>query len=201
MNVGPDQPTDLSAFDPQTNRLVATWADYDAAGNQIEFKYPGVSNCNRRFADYDANNKMWAYSRPVDIGGSQSPNCPDLGNRSAVAVYQYDGQGNRVSKAEGGVTTTYVYDAFGHLAAEYSSQAPSGGGRFFRTTDHLGSTRLVTDEGANVVARRDFFPFGEQIPASSTYGNRNLVTDGQGNTTYNDGSAFSQQFTAKERDD
>jgi RHS repeat-associated protein len=33
--------------------------------------------------------------------------------------------------------------------------------------DHLGSVRLVTDQNANVVARHDYLPFGEEIPANT----------------------------------
>jgi YD repeat-containing protein len=60
-------------------------------------------------------------------------------------AYVYDGQGRRVRRTPTGTgdpVTIYAYDAFGKLAAEYSPTAPSGtGGTFYRTTDHLGSTR------------------------------------------------------------
>ncbi len=48
----------------------------------------------------------------------------------------------------------------------------------------------------NVVSRRDFLPFGEHIPANATFNRDGLSAAG-----YNAGSSFSQQFTAKERDD
>ena len=35
------------------------------------------------------------------------------------------------------------------------------------STDHLGSTRLVTDESASIIARHDYVPFGEEIPANT----------------------------------
>ena len=35
------------------------------------------------------------------------------------------------------------------------------------TTDHLGSTRVVTDENAAVTARHDFLPFGEELTTSN----------------------------------
>lgn len=112
-----------------------------------------------------------------------------------------DGEGRRVRKLTASETITYVYDAFGRLAAEYSSQAPEGAGRrYFRTTDHLGSTRLVTDGSGAVVSRRDYFPFGEEIPANATFNDRHLITDGQAQTTYNRSSGFAQKFTGKERD-
>ena len=95
------------------------------------------------------------------------------------AEYRYDGQGNRVQKIldpfaadpDDTTTITYVYDAFGKLAAEYSSKAPTGaGGRFFRTTDHLGSTRLVTDAQGLCRTWQDFYPFGERILKNASTG-------------------------------
>jgi RHS repeat-associated protein len=56
----------------------------------------------------------------------------------------------------------------------------------------MGSVPLVSE-------RRDFFPFGEYIPADSSHGNRQLVTDG-GQATYNANSGVKQQFTSQERD-
>jgi RHS repeat-associated protein len=62
-------------------------------------------------------------------------------------------------------TTVYAYDAFGQVAAEYTT-APV---KVLCTTcylsyDYLGSVRMVTDSNANVVARHDFAPFGQEIP-------------------------------------
>ena len=100
--------------------------------------------------------------------------------------------GQRVEKITGGVTTNYVYDALGKLTTEYSSQTPTGtGGTFFRTQDHLGSTRMVPKADKSIALCRDFFPFGEQIPASSTYSSRDQAAYYGGS-----GSNFPQQFTA-----
>jgi hypothetical protein len=64
----------------------------------------------------------------------------------------------------GGATTVYVYYALGKLAAEYATapvEAPCT--TCYLVWDQLGSTRLVTDQNANVVARHDYLPFGEEI--------------------------------------
>jgi hypothetical protein len=85
-----------------------------------------------------------------------------------VERYQYDGNGLRVAKVGPNATTVYVYDAQQQLVAEYST-SPATSSSACRTcylsVDHLGSTRLVTDENGNVVARHDFLPFGEEVPA------------------------------------
>ncbi len=193
--VGLGTPSSLAAFNSANNRLLTgSWAEYDASGNQTDFKYPSVGPCNQRFAEYDAENKMKAFGQAVNVNPTGAPDCPDVNNRVAIATYAYDGDGNRVQKVVGGETTTYVYDAFGRLAAEYSTAGPSGtGGIEFRTTDHLGSTRLVTDGAGAAITWRDFFPFGEEIPGSATY---NRV-----GTEYNQTSGFAQQFTGQERDE
>jgi RHS repeat-associated protein len=87
----------------------------------------------------------------------------------------------------------YVYDAFGQLAAEYSSAAKTTNpacGTCYLTTDHLGSTRLITDAEANVIARHDFLPFGEEIPAGTA------GRDGM----FGLNASVNQKFTGKERD-
>ena len=67
-------------------------------------------------------------------------------------------------------------------------------GTFYRTLDHLGSTRLITDQNGVDVSRHNFFPFGGEIPSTSG-GTRNQVP------TYNQPKGISQKFTGKERDD
>jgi len=64
-----------------------------------------------------------------------------------------------------GQTTTYVYDAFGNLAAEYGGQS-TGCGTCYVTTDHLGSTRLLTNSAGMVAGRYDYEPFGVEIGAN-----------------------------------
>ena len=72
------------------------------------------------------------------------------------------------------VLLTYAYDAWGNLAAEYSSgteTSPCGVATCYVTTDHLGSTRLITDGAGSttapsVVARYDYQPFGPEIAAN-----------------------------------
>ena len=103
-------------------------------------------------------------------------------------TYVYDAQGRRVQKTSSSVTTQYVYDyaqvggvlmetqastltnAYVYLnnalLAEYTGG--SSGTTQFIHTDHLGSTRVVTDVSGMVIDAMDFLPFGEQIAGSST---------------------------------
>ena len=178
-------PTAQSQFDAASNRLTKTFDGtallgnaYDAAGNLTNHPWVGAMA-------YDAENHQTSFT-----------------GASGTATYQYDGDGRRVKKLQGSRTTVFVYDAFGNLAAEYDTQpAPNlMAGTYYRTTDHLGSTRLVTDGNGAVVSRRDLFPFGEEIPANATFANCQLVTDGGAATTYNQEFGVYQKFTGKERD-
>ncbi len=174
------------AYTTTSNRLNSTWGDYDLAGNVLAFKDPIGSGTRDWSAAYDAENKQTFFC------GGTTATC-NSGN--ANAQYIYDGEGNRVQKLTAGVTETYVYDAFGRLAAEYTTATPTvDPGSYWRTTDHLGSTRLVTTGVGAVYDRRDLFPFGEQI--ADTYSSRTSA----GN--YNESDPASRHlFTAKERDD
>ncbi|MEO7144550.1 MAG: RHS repeat-associated core domain-containing protein [Bryobacteraceae bacterium] len=90
---------------------------------------------------------------------------------STSISYAYDGTGQLVGKSiHGGSTTLYVHDAFGNLAAEYSSGTPASAPctTCYLIQDHLGSTRMVTDGAGNVVGRHDYLPFGVEIPAGYT---------------------------------
>ena len=109
-----------------------------------------------------------------------------------LGEYFYDGDGKRVKKVvpSTGETTVFIYDASGKLAAEYSTivetQKPKVS---YLTTDHLGSPRIITDENGQVISRRDFQPFGEEITTSQR-------TPGLGYTD----DTVRQKFTSYERD-
>ena len=112
-------------------------ANYDAAGNLTTFASQNLT--------FDAENRLTA-------AGAYS--------------YLYDGDGRRVQKlGSANGPTTYVYDAFGRLSAEYAGSAWTKdyvrmGGQVIATenaattpcktcyfsVDHLGSTRMVTDQ-------------------------------------------------------
>jgi RHS repeat-associated protein len=85
-----------------------------------------------------------------------------------------------------------VYNFGGQLIAEYGGAATNGGTSYL-TTDHLGSTRVVTNSTAGAVARHDYLPFGEEIPAGT--GSNRMA--GLGYVTTDD---TTQRFTSKERD-
>ena len=131
-------------------------ADVIAASNRMaNWGYDSSGNLTGRpdfgAMDYDAENRLKSFA------GSKS------------STFAYDGDGRRVKKG----SVVYIYDAFGQLAQE-TGAVPAGAARQYLSTDHLGSTRLVTDGAKAVVARYDYEPFGGEIPANATTGNRDL---------------------------
>jgi uncharacterized protein RhaS with RHS repeats len=97
-----------------------------------------------------------------------------------VGTYSYDCDGRRVKKIEATAgTTVFVYDVATRLIAEYHSDPvpppAGGGGTSYLTTDHQGSTRVVTDSSGNVKARYDYLPFGEEIPTDKRPVGRNRL--------------------------
>jgi RHS repeat-associated protein len=151
------------------NQVTTGGAQFDAAGNQ--------SVINGDTLTYDAENRqISAYDSVSQVS----------------ETYRYDGAGQRVQKGiSGGASTVYVYDAFGRLAAEYSSGSNSAPcTTCYLTWDQLGSTRLVTDQNANVVSWHDYLPFGEEIQAN---------TVGR-NGTWGSNTDATQKFTGQYRD-
>ena len=134
-----DDPSQVAALFPNNRQTALT---YDAAGNvQI---LPG----NTTFT-YDAEN--WQTS--ATTGG-------------ITTNYVYDADGRRVQKVQGGTATTYYYDGAGQLGAEYATVvAPALCTTCYLTADHLGSTRVMTDQNGTVQALHDYPPFGEELPA------------------------------------
>ena len=164
----PLMPTATTNYSSATNRLTLNGSSYDDAGNLTDTPLGET-------LVYDAENRLTSYTLS-----------------SATTNYKYGPQGRRVRKVTPTVTETYVYDAFGKLAAEYSTNAPTSGGTFYRTSDHLGSTRLVTRQDQSDADCYDYAPFGEEIP--DTLGSRSS------NNCFAASFDGRHRFTGKERD-
>ncbi len=128
------------------NKLVG--ANYDNVGNTI-------SDASNQSYVYDAENKQ------VQVSNSNG----------IVGQYFYDGDGKRIKKIVPSTqeTTIFVYDASGKMVAEYSTVTalqPEAKISYL-TSDRLGSPRITTDRNGQVISRRDFRPFGEEIVRAS----------------------------------
>jgi len=56
---------------------------------------------------------------------------------------------------------------FGNLAAEYNPQNAAPWVTCYLSSDHLGSTRMVTDGSGTLQARHDYLPFGVEMPRTA----------------------------------
>jgi RHS repeat-associated protein len=101
-------------------------------------------------------------------------------NSATLGEYVYDGEGRRIQVTEDNETTTYIYSGLNVLYEETMTgtavyiYGPAGllakktetageSHTFYYHTDHLGSTRLVTDESNTIVTSVTYHPFGEPI--------------------------------------
>lgn len=150
------------SVDPATNKLVGY--QFDNAGNT-------KVDANGQTFIYDSENKQVQVDNASGI----------------VGQYVYNGDGQRIKKVVPGTgeTTIFVYDASNKLVAEYSTIVePSATTKIsYLTNDHLGSPRITTDAVGQVISRRDFRPFGEEI-SRTNYGS----------------DSVRQKFTGYERD-
>ena len=167
-------PTDLSAFNANTNRIALAGFGYDVSGNLTS---DPTTTANAMA--YDSENHLTSYTKS-----------------GVTTRYFYDGDGRRVKKTDGNGTTVFVYNVAGQMIAEYHSDPvptpPGGGGTSYLTTDHLGSTRVVTKADGSVKARYDYLPYGEQI---------GTAISGRGSVRgYNGAGSTRQKFAQKERD-
>ena len=186
-------PQDSTYFDTTTNRL----ARYGARGSSPPYGtvLQSVSNPH----PYDSAGNLTDHPDLGQVVYDGENHVVQVTTGANVAQYAYDGEGRRIGKTASGVTTVYVYDAGGDLAAEYSQGGTPESGRRYLTADHLGSTRLVTNGSGGVRQRIDYFPFGQEIPASEAFGNRDQIT-GYADTVDIPHQSATQEFTGKERD-
>jgi len=170
-----------------TQNWIQNWS-YDRYGNRSAFSQnisgitaaanPTVDVNTNRFNTgqgftYDKNGNIVAGvdavtngSRSFIFNGDNKQTEVKDANSNTIGQYFYDGEGKRVKKfvPTTNETTIFVYSS-GKLVAEYSTTVASveDAKVAYTTTDHLGSPRIITDQNGQVVSRRDFMPFGEEI--------------------------------------
>jgi RHS repeat-associated protein len=139
----------LPQVDVNTNRFQSGQGySYDPAGNLI-------GDPQGREFIFNGDNKQ------VEIRDA---------NGDLIGEYVYDGNGKRVKKVTPAETVIFVYDGLGKLVAEMSTAVPPVQPTVIYTaTDPLGSPRVLTNKQGQVVSRRDFMPFGEELAFDATY--------------------------------
>lgn len=167
------------AIDANTNRFTAGQGyTFDKNGNLVT----DPADSGRSFV-FNGDNKQ------AEVRGSSN---------ELIGEYFYDGEGRRVKKHRyvGGVlteVTVFVYSA-GKLIAEYSTAPPEQNPTTkWTVTDQLGSPRVLVDSLGQVVSRRDFMPFGEEVTPDGTHRTADLK--------YNFGDNIRQKFTGYQKDE
>lgn len=193
-----------------------TWKQtfgYDRYGNRTEFSQvvgqtplalnnvnrPEVNPLTNRFKtgqgyEYDHNGNLIrdAEGRRFGFDGDNRQGVVKDDYNNVVATYSYDGGGKRVKKTvvATGEVTVFVYDAVGKLAAEYSNILLPNHGTRYITADILNTPRMITDGGGEILSRKDYMPFGEELFAGRSSDQK-----------YGQSSGVRQGFTGYEKDE
>jgi RHS repeat-associated protein len=169
--LGEQELVQTPTVDPATNRFTGGQGFvYDFNGNLV------TDNQGRQFT-FNGDNKQVEVKDAAD---------------NVIGLYYYDGKGARIKKISASETTIFVYNAFGKVVAEYSTQTAANPTISYLTNDMLGSPRVITDNGGVVISRRDFMPFGGDLIATQ---NRT-----ESNKYDLSGDAVRKKFTGYEKD-
>ena len=165
------------SYDKVGNRTAKDGVTYTInAVNEVTALSDGTSftydsNGNRTQKTKGSNSQSYTYDYANRLTKVEQNSLP-------LGEYVYDGNGKRIEVTEDSVTTTYIYSGLNVLYEENTTgtatyvYGPTGtlakrttidseSHTFYYHTDHLGSTRLVTDESKTVVADATYEPFGE----------------------------------------
>lgn len=188
--------------DPDPTKNGAIGYVYDPVGNRLQ-RTSTLSVIPPQAFTYDANDRLTTdtYDANGNTTGSDGNTYTyDFENRlltknGAEVVIVYDGDGNRVAKTVGGVTTRYLVDdrnltgyaqvleevVGGTVALVYTygldliSQSQASGTSFYGYDGHR-SVRLMTDATGAVTDRYDYDAFGNIITQIGNTPNVNLYS-------------------------
>jgi RHS repeat-associated protein len=195
--------------------------DYDRFGNRIQFSQQingqslAINNLTLPSIDATKNrfnvNQGYIYDKTGNIVQDIDPNTNQIRkfvfngdnkqvhikktNDDPIGTYYYDGNGKRVKKTTAAEITVFVYYAIGQMVAEYSTQLSATPTTSYLTSDQLGTPRTITDKNGNVISRRDFMPFGEEIGVNTAQ-----TAGRSSNPQYNSSDNVRQKFTGYQKD-
>ncbi len=166
------------SFASQTLPAATTGASsFDDANRQLTH--------NGRTLSYDDNGNLTSDGVRSYVWNVRNQLVEIREGASIVATFGYDPLGRRVVRTEAGITTQYLYDGqnavqetvgstvnpiLTGLGVDQRFARNDAGGRAYYLTDHLGSTRGLTNGAGELLQRYDYTPYG-QLQASA--GNSN----------------------------
>jgi RHS repeat-associated protein len=196
------------ASDPHGVNGTATYS-YDPAGNRLN-RSSSIAPVPSQISTYDPNDRLTSdtYDNNGNTtaanGNSYSYDFENYLTRlnSGSVTYVYDGDGNRVAKTVGGVTTNYLVDTnnptgyaqvvdelqggvvieqftYGHDLISRHCPVTSAYPLSFYGYDGHGSVRLLTNAGGAITDAYDYDAFGNLIYRSGTTPNDYLYSGEQ----------------------
>ena len=141
---------------------------------------------NGQALTYDANGNLTGDGARTYVWNSRDQLVQILQGGNAIASYQYDALGRRITRTESGATTNYLYDGLDAVQeTQGSTRNPiltglgideryarnDKNGRTYLITDHLGSTKALLDANGNVVNRYDYDPYGNVQQTGTGFSN------------------------------
>ncbi len=152
---------------------------YNSALGYYSYAAPGSA---RPHAVLAAGGSSYAYDANGNLvsGGGRTFewNGDNLPTRINDTTFAYDGQGRRVRKTSGGVTTLTIGNDFavsGGIRTKYISLGGRAVAKRMGTTsfwlhgDDKGSIQVITDAAGNEVQRFGYKPYGERLSASTPH--------------------------------
>ncbi len=148
--------------------------------NQRQTKFNGQSLI------YDSNGNLTNDGTRTYVWNARNQMVRIEQGRSVIASFEYDAMGRRTGRVEGSQATGYLYDGLNAvqevnngvvnpilvgLGIDQRYARSENGGRTYFLTDHLGSTRALTDGVGAAVNRYDYDAYGRSAQTSNGFSN------------------------------
>jgi len=180
----------------QTGTYASQWLPEASQGSNMFDDNNRQTRHDGKALSYDANGNLLSDGQRTYLWNARNELIAIKVGDSVQASFQYDVLGRRISKTEGGQTTTYLYDGVDIVQERLGNTVNpiltgpgidqrfarnEGNERTYFLTDALGSTRALTNAAGEVIQRYDYTPYGQT-------------------RTLNAGTTNPYQYTGRERD-